>query len=108
MRHARWGQGLRLPSRTVAFTFLASLLFILNRRKLGSLHERFLGKSALRAVLATMGMSIVILILGQFITQPLVYLVVAGIGGGVTYLLISILLGGKEIPRLIGLVRQRE
>lgn len=92
---------------TVAFTFLAAALLILNERALGGLLNRQLAASALRAVVATAGMTVVLLPLSRLITQPFLLLVVGGFSGLVTYLALSILLGGDEIPRLIELVRSR-
>lgn len=98
--------GLALAS-TVAFTFLAAVLLILNNRALGNLLDRKLALSAGRAILATGGMSIVIIGLSRLIIQPLLLLVAGGLCGVVTYLTLSILLGGDEIPRLIEIIRER-
>jgi putative peptidoglycan lipid II flippase len=92
---------------TVAFTFLAAVLLIMNDRALGDLLNRELAMSALRALVATAGMSIVQIGLSRIITQPLLMLVAGGLCGAATYLLLSVLLGGDEIPRLIELVRSR-
>ncbi len=93
---------------TVAFTFLAAILLILNDRAIGGLLDRELGLSAARALAATAGMSAVILGLSRLIAQPLLLLAVAGTCGVITYLMLSVLLGGDEIPRLIELIRSRQ
>ena len=90
---------------TIAFTFLAVVLLILNHRALGGLLDRELAFSAARAVAATAGMSAVILGLSQIIMQPLLLLAAGGICGVITYLALSVVLGGDEIPRLVEIVR---
>ena len=97
--------GLALAS-SVAFTAQSLLLFWLNQKRLGSLDERTLALSLGRALLATAGMSLVILALGRVIANQLIFLVVAGGGGVVTYVLLSYLLGGQEIPQLRQLLRR--
>jgi len=99
--------GLALAS-TVAFTFLAAVLFILNSRALGGLGGRRLALSAARAIAATIGMSVVILGIGRVITQPLLFLMVGGAAGAVTYICLSLLLGGQEIQHLLALIRTRQ
>lgn len=93
---------------TAAFTFLAVVLLVLNNRALGGFLDKQLALSALRALVATIGMSIVILGLSQFITSPLLLLAIGGFCGAVTYLILSIMLGGDEIPRLVDLIRTRQ
>jgi putative peptidoglycan lipid II flippase len=93
---------------TVAFTFLAGLLYVLNSRALGGLGERELAISGARAIAATLGMTVVILLIGRMITQPMFFLIVGGVLGAVTYLLLSTLLGGKEIQHLLMLLRSRQ
>jgi putative peptidoglycan lipid II flippase len=97
--------GLALAS-TVAFTFLSAALFVLNRRHLGGLHERELAVGAGRALLATAGMALVILVLRQFIPHQLTYLAAGGLAGSIVYLLLNLVLGGQEIPVLIDLLRR--
>ncbi len=99
--------GLALAS-TVAFTVLSILLFMLNRRVLGSLNEDLLARSAGRALLATAGMSLVIWGLGNFVTNPILFLVGGGGGGAMVYIGLNLLLGGQEIPRLVRLLRRQE
>ncbi len=93
---------------TVSFTLLAGALFILNSRALGGLGGRPLALSAARAVAATIGMSVVILSIGRILTQPLLYLVVGGAAGAMTYVFSSLLLGGKEIQHLLALIRSKQ
>lgn len=93
---------------TVAFTFLAAVLLILNHRALGNLLDRQLALSAGRAIVATIGMTIIILGLSRSIAQPLLLLVAGALCGAVAYVGLSMLLGGDEIPRLIELMRSRQ
>ncbi|MCA9926478.1 MAG: murein biosynthesis integral membrane protein MurJ [Anaerolineales bacterium] len=90
---------------TIAFTALALALFWLNRRQLNGLGERKLAMIGGRAVVGTAVMSGVMLLIGQIIATPLLYLAAAGAAGGVTYILLNLLLGGREIPALLRLVR---
>ena len=92
---------------TVAFTFLAVLLYFLNSRALGGLGERELAVSGARALAATLGMTVIILVIGRVITQPMLFLIAGGVVGAATYLLLSTLLGGKEIQHLLTLIRSR-
>ena len=92
---------------TVAFTFLAVVLYWLNSRALGGLGERTLAVSGARAIAATTGMSVVILGIGRVITQPFLFLAVAGAVGAAAYLLLSTALGGREIQHLVALIRSR-
>lgn len=93
---------------TIAFTLLAAALFYLNRRALGGLEERALAASAARAIASTAGMSVVILAIAQVVEQPIIFLALGGLAGAGTYLLLSSLLGGREIKHLILLVRGRQ
>jgi putative peptidoglycan lipid II flippase len=90
---------------TVAFTFLAAVLLVLNDRNLDGLLDKDLALSALRALTATAGMTVVVYILSKLIDNQLLLLGVGGLSGAVTYLILSLLLGGDEIPQLITLVR---
>jgi putative peptidoglycan lipid II flippase len=96
--------GLALAS-TLAFTFLAGVLFVLNQRELGSLNEYGLWRGGARAVAATAVMSLVILLLQQLITNTLLFLVLGTAVGGITYLAVSYLLGGQELKQLWGVLR---
>jgi putative peptidoglycan lipid II flippase len=93
---------------TVAFTLLAAVLFYLNSKALGGLEGATLVRSALRAIAATTGMSLVILMIGQAISQPLLFLAFGGIAGGLVYLILSFLLGGREIQQLLLLMRGQQ
>jgi len=92
---------------TVAFTFLAVVLYVLNSRALGGLGERELAINGGRAIAATLGMTVVILGIGRVITQPFLFLIVGGMVGATVYLLLSTALGGREIQHLRVLVRTR-
>ena len=99
--------GLALSS-TIAFTWLAGLLYMLNRRALGDLGERLLGKTAVRAIIATLGMSIVLWAIGQVITHRIIFVVVGGGVSVIVYLGLNLLLGGREIPDMINLIRKKQ
>ncbi len=86
---------------TIAFTVLAIVLFQLNRNRLNGLAERELAVIGGRAVVGTAVMSVVMLLVGQVITSPLLYMAVAGITGAITYIGLNLLLGGREIPTLL-------
>ena len=93
---------------TIAFTVLAVVLFQLNRQRLNGLAERELAMIGGRALVATAVMSIVMLLIGQIITAPLLYMVVAGAVGGLTYIVLNLLLGGQELPNLWKLLRAQK
>ena len=100
-------QGMALAS-TVAFTILAALLYWLNRRELGGLGGRELSRTAARALVASLGMAGVIWALGLVLGEGLLFLLVAVPAGLIVYLILNQLFGGREIPELIQLVRQRQ
>jgi putative peptidoglycan lipid II flippase len=93
--------GLALAS-TVAFTLLSAVLFWLNR-----LEIRPLLIVAGRALAGTAVLTVLILVIGQFITATVLYLLVAGSVGVVSYIIVNLLLGGQEIPALLRLVRRQ-
>ncbi len=97
--------GLAIAS-TVAFTLLSAVLFWLNRRRLGALGEKALAIVAGRAVAATAVMTLLILGIRQLITAPVPFLLVAGVAGVLSYIVLNLLLGGREIPDLIRLIRK--
>lgn len=97
-------RGLALAS-TIAFTLQSLALFLLNRRRLGYLHERELLRSAGRAILGSIGMALTILIIGFFVENILLFLVIGGTAGLVAYLSITYITGAHEIPALIRLIR---
>ena len=93
--------GLAIAS-TVAFTLLSAVLFWLNK-----LDARPLATVAGRALLATAVMSLLIIGLRQVITSPIFFLFIAGAAGVLSYILLNLLLGGREIPNLLRLVRKQ-
>lgn len=93
--------GLAIAS-TVAFTLLSAVLFWLNK-----LDARPLATVAGRALLATAVMSLLIIGLRQVITSPIFFLFIAGASGIISYTLLNLLLGGREIPALLRLVRKQ-
>jgi putative peptidoglycan lipid II flippase len=92
---------------TVAFTLLALALLVLNQRALGGLEQGALLRSAARALAATAAMSAVVLLVAQFITAPLPYLLIGGVAGVITYLVTGLILGADEIPQMVYLYRSR-
>ena len=99
-------RGMALAS-TAAFTVLAVLLYWLNRRELGSLSNGELVRTAIRALAAAAGMAAAIWLLGRLLGSGLLFLLVAVPAGLVIYFALNHLLGGREIPELLSLVRQR-
>ncbi|MCA9947168.1 MAG: oligosaccharide flippase family protein, partial [Anaerolineales bacterium] len=93
--------GLALAS-TVAFTLLSAVLFWLNKLAFGPLLP-VVG----RALAGTAVLTLLILLLRQFITSAVLFLLIAGSVGVVSYVVLNLLLGGKEIPTLLRLVRQK-
>ncbi len=93
--------GLALAS-TVAFTLLSAVLFWLNRLEIQPLII-----VAGRALAGTAVLTILIVIIGQFITSTFLYLLVAGAVGAASYVAVNLLLGGKEIPALLRLIREQ-
>lgn len=102
-----WGVTGLAAASTVAFTFLAIVLFVINSQKLGGLGERQLGIAGGRALLAGAGMALVIFLLGQLISSTLIFLAIAIIGGGLTYIVLNVLLGGRELHEAWQLVRRK-
>lgn len=98
--------GLALAS-SLAFTVQSTILFVLNRARLGPLGGRALALGLGRIMLATAGMALVILATGQVLGTGPLFLLVGGAAGGLTYVLLSLLLRGEEIPQLWRLVRGR-
>lgn len=120
--------GLALAT-TVGFTVQSTLLFFLNRRALGSLGERSLLQSLGRALVGTAALTgailgIQVLVDGYLVEsavrlaelvgivdaatmQSLIFVTLAGIGGLGAYLLMNILLGGREIAAAVRLLRPR-
>lgn len=99
--------GLALAS-TLAFTFLATVLFILNWRELGDLGGRGLAKTGGRALVGTAGLTLVILGLQQVVSSVFVFLLLGLLLGGATYLLIIYLLGARELTNLLRMVRGKQ
>ncbi|NUM47314.1 MAG: PHP domain-containing protein [Anaerolineales bacterium] len=97
--------GLALAS-TVAFTVQSAVLLYLNHLRLDGLDWRDLATGAGRILLAAAGMGVVMWGIGRFLTAPLLFLPVAAAVGGLVYLLLHFLLGGREIPTLVALVRR--
>ncbi|MBK7177013.1 MAG: murein biosynthesis integral membrane protein MurJ [Chloroflexi bacterium] len=99
--------GLALAS-TIAFTLQTAVLLYLNHRRLHGLDWRELGLSFGRTLLAATGMALVILGIGRFIAQPLPFLLIGGATGLGAYLLLNLLLGGRELPALLNLIRRQK
>lgn len=99
-------RGLALAS-TIAFTVQAVLLFILNRRRLGYLYERELLATAARSLLGAAGMVAIILLISQIVAGTFGFLIMAGVAGLATYLIITYAAGAREIPYLIRIIQNR-
>ena len=99
-------RGMALAS-SAAFTLLAALLYWLNRRELGGLGDRELVPTALRSLAAAGGMAAAIWLLGQWFGSGLLFLGLAVPAGLICYFGLNQLLGGREIPELLALIRQR-
>ncbi len=97
--------GLALAS-TIAFTVMAIVLFRLNHKRLGGFGGRELGITAVRAVAGTAVMSLIIVLIGRGITTPLLFLAIGGTAGILSYIGMNWLLGGREIPTLLELMRR--
>lgn len=97
-------RGLALAS-TIAFAVQSLALFFLNRRRLGDLGERELLVSLGRSILGAGVMAIVIIVVDRLFDSALITLLIGGIAGLVTYLGVTYLAGGREIPALIRLAR---
>lgn len=93
---------------TVAFTFLSSVLYWLNRRELGDLGERELVVGFGRNLLASVGMAGVILLIRQLPLTTVPYLFVAASVGGVVYLLLYHLLGGRDLHGFVAMLTGRD
>ena len=98
--------GLALAS-TIAFTLQSAVLYFLNRRELNGLGEKELGMTAVRSVIAAGAMAGIILIIEQIISNQLLFLGLGAAAGGAVYFVVAFILGGREIPELINLVRAR-
>ena len=120
--------GLALAT-TVGFTVQSTLLLFLNRRVLGSLGERQLLTSFLRALVATVGMAFVIIGVREAIdagsldsivrtlaqltgglldttnSASLLFLILGSLCGLSAYIGLNLLLGGRELPTLVRLIR---
>lgn len=114
--------GLALAS-TIAFTLLAITLYAINRWQLGYLGERELGKTAVRSILATLGMVALLLLLRNLLPINTIQELLADLPGLISllgqvaylgflagigiiiYLILDFLFGGREIPGLVRLIR---
>lgn len=99
--------GLALAT-TISFTLLAGVLFELNRRDLSGLGGRELQLSLFRAVIGATAMSVIILALGRFVSNTLLFLFAGLALGGLTYIVTSWLLGGRELRDLINIARSKK
>lgn len=99
-------RGLALAS-TIAFTLQSLALYLLNRQRLGYLHERELLATAGRSLLGAAGMTVVIVVLQRVVRGSILFLFAGAACGLLVYILITYLTGAREIPQLIGIVRGR-
>ncbi len=93
--------GLALAS-TVAFTLLSAVLFWLNKLAIRPLFP-VLG----RALAGTAVLTLLILVVQQFISSTFLFLLVGGSVAVASYIALNLLLGGQEIPALLRLIRKR-
>ncbi len=98
-------KGLALAS-TIAFAAQSAVLFILNHRRLGDLEDRKLLVSLGRSLLGAGIMAVVIIAIDSILDSNLLTVFVGGAAGLVTYLLVTYLAGGREIPALIHLAKR--
>jgi putative peptidoglycan lipid II flippase len=98
--------GLALAT-TIGFTALAAVLFELNRRELKGLGGQALQASFLRAVVATLCMSTGIWLVSRVVTGTIPFLVAGGLAGGVIYITVNWLLGGRELSQLWRIARSK-
>ncbi len=98
--------GLALAT-SIAFTLQTAVLLYLNHRKLNGLDWRGLGISFGRTAVATLGMSAVILGLGEIVHNTLLFLLLSAGLGLIVYATLQILLGGREIPALFNLILRK-
>ncbi|MCB8929052.1 MAG: hypothetical protein H6652_25885, partial [Ardenticatenaceae bacterium] len=87
---------------TVAFTVLSAVLFWLNKLAL-----RPLLPVVGRALAGTAVLTLLILIIRPLIASSIIFLLVGGTVGTVSYIALNLLLGGKEIPALLRLLRKQ-
>ena len=99
--------GLALAS-TIAFSLQSIALYILNRRRLGSLYGKELLQTAGQTIAGAVGMALVIAFLSQLISNDLALLLAGGLTGVAVYIGITYLAGSREIPALIRLVRKSQ
>ena len=99
--------GLALAS-AISFTLLAIVLFELNRRDLNGLGGRELQLSFLRALIATIAMSITIWLIGRFVDGIFLLLALGVAVGGLSYITVSWALGGRELRELWYIARARK
>lgn len=97
-------KGLALAS-TIAFVVQSLALFILNRRRLGNLGDRELMISLGRSLLGAGVMAVIILLIDQLVDNAFLTVAIGGVTGLITYLAVTYLAGGREIPTLIRLAR---
>lgn len=98
--------GLALAS-AIGFTALAAVLFELNRRDLKGLGGRPLMFSFLRASIGATIMSLAIWLVGQFVTGTIPFLLAGLVAGGIVYLLVTWVLGGRELRSLWQIARSK-
>lgn len=98
--------GLALSS-TIGFTLLAAVLFELNRRDLNGLGGRPLQLSFLRASGGALAMSMAILLIDQLIDNTFLMLAAGLSIGGIVYLVVTRLLGGRELTTLWQILRSK-
>ncbi len=99
-------RGLALAS-TIAFTLQSLVLFLLNRQRLGYLHEKELIATAGRSLLGAAGMAGVILLVDRFVDGTFLFLFAGATAGLLAYLIITYMAGARELPQLLHIIRSR-
>lgn len=94
-------------STTIGFTLLSTVLFILNWRQLGGLGGSILARSLSRTLAATAVMTVVLLFTERLTDNIFISLAIGVILGGGAYVVVVLLLGGREIKQFLKLIRQR-
>jgi putative peptidoglycan lipid II flippase len=103
-------RGLALAS-TIAFTLQSLILYLIHRRRLGHLYERELLVTLGRSAAGVLAMAAVMLALAQVLPGErsfianLLYLAASLAAGSIAYAATSFILGGREIPGLLRLIR---
>ncbi|GAB4530160.1 MAG: murein biosynthesis integral membrane protein MurJ [Anaerolineae bacterium] len=99
--------GLALANSVTTLLEGAALWWLL-RRRIGDIQDRYVLDGAVRALVAALGMGVVIWLIGQVMTSALTWMLVGGIVGSVSFFGLAILLRLEEVSIVTRrLVRRR-